>query len=123
MIGLAILAIRTQTPPSLVAETFGPSHIHVPKAPALGLLLLEPQYVEYNKRVDESNAKLVGLVAAARISEKDQQEQTRDHMDYSGLEDRLEKFKQDEVYKNMWEIEEADAVCVASPSFLAPPTD
>lgn len=111
MIGLAILAIRTQTPPSLVPETFGPSHIHVPKAPALGLLLLEPQYNEYNKRVNEANAKLVILKDLGRISDKDQAEQTREHMDYAKLADQLEAFKQESVYKKMWEIEEADAVC------------
>ncbi|KAL8291783.1 hypothetical protein RQP46_002041 [Phenoliferia psychrophenolica] len=110
MIGLAILSIRSSTPPSLIAETFGPSHIHVPKAPALGLLLLEPQYGEYNKRVDESNLKLVSLVANERISESDRVEQTRDHMDYKGLEEKVDAFKKEEVYKNMWEIEEADAV-------------
>lgn len=112
MIGLAILAIRTSTPPSLVAETFGPSRIHVPKAPGLGLLLLEPQYLEYNKRVDESNKKLVVLEKEGRIKEQEVGEQTRDPVEIGALLDKVDAFKKEEIYKKMWEVEEKDAVYV-----------
>ncbi|KAM0751664.1 pseudouridine synthase [Meredithblackwellia eburnea MCA 4105] len=110
MIGLAILAIRTQTPPSLIPETFGPSRIHVPKAPGLGLLLLEPQYVEYNKRVDESNAKLVELNKAGRIKDQDLLEQTRDHITTADVDEKVVAFKMEQVYQNMWEVEKSQAV-------------
>ncbi|GAA5867676.1 hypothetical protein JCM1840_006654 [Sporobolomyces johnsonii] len=110
MIGLAILAIRSSTPASLVPETFGPSRIHIPKAPGLGLLLVEPQYVEYNKRITESNAKLEGLKAAGRLGDKEFEDQKRDLIDVDGLglRERIDEFKREQVYKRMWEVEEKD---------------
>lgn len=112
MIGVAILAIRTSTPPSLIPETFGPSRIHTPKAPALGLLLLEPQYVEYNKRLVESNAKLLALAKEGKLEEKTAEEQVRDavEMGQGELKVKVEEFKKTEIYKKMWEIEEAGNV-------------
>lgn len=110
MIGLAILAIRSQTPPSLVPETFGPSRIHVPKAPALGLLLCEPQYIEYNKRVNEANKKLVDLRAAGRIDEKELVEQTRDHLSVAAVQAEVDAFKKAEIYTKMWQVEQEEAV-------------
>lgn len=108
MIGLAILAVRSSTPASLVPETFGPSRIHIPKAPALGLLLLEPQYLEYNKRVTEANAKLEDLHKAGRLSEKDLADQRREPLDTKGLNltDKIDEFKKEHVYKRMRQVEE-----------------
>lgn len=123
MIGLAILAVRTSTPPSLVAETFGPSRIHVPKAPGLGLLLLEPQYLEYNKRVDESNKKLLVLQGEGRIGEQEVNEQIRDPVEIGALLDKVDAFKKAEIYKKMWEVEEKDAVCVLLRSFCRASAD
>ena len=65
---MAVLAARTKTPASLIPKTFGtylslhpallfsrliiplqgPEQIHVPKAPALGLLLEQPRFKTYN---------------------------------------------------------------------------
>lgn len=112
MIGLFVLAVRSATPPSLVPETFGPSRIHIPKAPGLGLLLLEPQYIEYNKRVGEANAKLDELLSAGRIDDKAHKDQIRDAIDPTqlGLMDKIEEFKREQVYKRMWDVEEKDLV-------------
>lgn len=112
MIGLFVLAVRSATPPSLVPETFGPSRIHIPKAPGLGLLLLEPQYIEYNKRVGEANAKLDELLSAGRIDDKAHKDQIRDAIDAAqlGLTDKIEEFKREQVYKRMWDVEEKDLV-------------
>lgn len=112
MIGLAILAIRTATPPSLIPETFGPSRIHVPKAPALGLLLLEPQYVEYNKRIEESNKKLSEQKEAGTIDERELSDGKRDPLETSAFKERIDAFKQEEIYKKMWALEEKDATYV-----------
>ncbi|GAA6021610.1 hypothetical protein JCM11491_001236 [Sporobolomyces phaffii] len=108
MIGLTILAVRSSTPASLVPETFGPSRIHIPKAPALGLLLLEPQYVEYNRRVSEANSKLEDLHKADRLSAKDLADQRREPLDSKGLglTDRIDEFKREHVYKRMRQVEE-----------------
>jgi tRNA pseudouridine38-40 synthase len=37
-------------------QTFGPTKIHIPKAPALGLLLEQPRFGVYNLKVGESNS-------------------------------------------------------------------
>ncbi|GAA5940105.1 pseudouridine synthase family protein [Sporobolomyces koalae] len=111
MIGLTILAVRSSTPASLVPETFGPSRIHIPKAPALGLLLLEPQYLEYNKRVTEANAKLEDLNKAGRLSDKDLADQRREPLDSQGLglKDKIDEFKTEHVYKRMRQVEEEES--------------
>lgn len=109
MIGLAVLAIRTATPPSLVPETYGPSRIHVPKAPGLGLLLLEPQYVEYNKRVEESNKKLTELKEQNRIADKELADQIRDHVTTLPCSEQVDTFKMEHIYKRMWEVEHEES--------------
>ncbi|KAI9099918.1 pseudouridine synthase [Phlyctochytrium arcticum] len=48
MIGLAILVVRTETPPKVVSATFGDIKIGIPKAPALGLYLEETIFRGYN---------------------------------------------------------------------------
>lgn len=54
MIGLLVLIGRSTAPASLIPETFGPARIHVPKAPGLGLLLEEPIFAGYNRRLLEN---------------------------------------------------------------------
>ncbi|GAA5876671.1 hypothetical protein JCM3774_005909 [Rhodotorula dairenensis] len=112
MIGLVMLAVRSASPPSLVPETFGPSRIHVPKAPGLGLLLISPHYTEYNKRIADANSKLDELLAAGRLDDKAYGEQKRDAIDFVslGLKDRIDEFKREQVYKRMWSVEQDDLV-------------
>lgn len=112
MIGLTILAVRSCTPPSLIPETFGPSRIHIPKAPGLGLLLDEPQFFEYNKRVVESNDKLDLLMEAKRIEDKEWGEQRRDAVEVplGRVRELIDEFKKVEIYKRMWEVEQEEAV-------------
>jgi tRNA pseudouridine38-40 synthase len=110
MIGLTILAVRSSTPASLILETFGPSRIHIPKAPGLGLLLCEPHYAEYNKKVVEANSKLDSLVEAKRLDAAGAEEQKRDIIDIGIFKESIENFKQAEVYTRMWEVEQRDAV-------------
>lgn len=109
MIGLFILALRSSTPASLVPETFGPSRIHVPKAPSLGLLLVAPHYVEYNRRVVEANAKLDQLIQAGRLTPDAAEEQRRAEIDpkkVEGMEAKVDEFKRKQVYERMWQVEE-----------------
>lgn len=47
MMGLAILMMRTKTPVSMVNEMFGTTRFNVPKAPALGLLLVEVSLITF----------------------------------------------------------------------------
>jgi len=111
MIGLFILALRSSTPASLVPETFGPSRIHIPKAPSLGLLLVAPHYIEYNRRVVEANDKLDSLVRAGRLTPDAAEEQRRAEIDpakVDGMTVLVDEFKREQVYKRMWEVEERD---------------
>jgi tRNA pseudouridine38-40 synthase len=48
MVGLAVMAIRTKTPTSIVPETFKDVRINVPKAPGFGLLLERAMYTAYD---------------------------------------------------------------------------
>lgn len=120
MIGLTILAVRTATPPSLIPETFGPSRIHIPKAPALGLLLLEPQYQEYNKRINEANSKFDSLVQNGRLDRIDAEEQKREIVSVGKEATKLaiEEFKTVEIFSRMWEVEQAEGVFTKWLNFL-----
>ena len=42
--------MRSGVHQAVIEKSFGPVKIHTPKAPALGLLLQEPVYNEYNRR-------------------------------------------------------------------------
>lgn len=110
MIGVAILAIRSSTPASLIPETFGPSRIHTPKAPALGLLLLEPQYIEYNKRLVESNIRIATLLKDGKLDAKAAEEQTREPVVADKFMEAVNAFKAEAVYTKMMETEDAGAV-------------
>ncbi|KDE04521.1 hypothetical protein MVLG_05087 [Microbotryum lychnidis-dioicae p1A1 Lamole] len=107
MIGLLILAVRSGAPPSLIASTFTPQRIHIPKAPALGLLLLEPQYLEYNKRILEHNVKINAL---DKLDEAQKTAQRREQIGVVEQTDQVNAFKRDEIYKVMWEVEEKEGV-------------
>lgn len=109
MIGLTILAVRTSTPASLIAETFGPSRIHIPKAPGLGLCLLEPQYIEYNNRLDESNIKIDALVASGAKIDADNNVK-RDAVAIGDKIGVVDDFKMKEIYDKMRALEDKDLV-------------
>lgn len=111
MIGLAVIAVRTATPVSLVPETYGPSRVHVPKAPALGLLLVQPMFVEYNRRVAEANKRLGEQTSNGRISEQEANDQTRDALDMDEeARAKVDAFKKEAVYKRMWETEREEGM-------------
>lgn len=113
MIGLMILAVRSGTPPSLIAETYGPSRIHIPKAPALGLVLIGPQYNEYNRRIDESNKKMAQLRSSGKIEDKELADGTKDPVGVEGaLLDKVNEFKTQRLYKPMREREHSENVYV-----------
>ncbi len=71
--GLALLMVRTQTPPSLLSHVFSTVKMNIPRAPALGLLLDRTVYAAYNERIkglpsrDEGRAPLTFEPFAAEI--------------------------------------------------------
>jgi tRNA pseudouridine38-40 synthase len=111
MIGLLILVVRTRTPPSLIPETFGPSKIHVPKAPALGLMLEQPVFTGYNKKVATTNASIAEKEAAGKTT----QEEQRDEIEDKGVREAVDAFKSEKVHTAMWREEAKDNTCVSRP--------
>jgi tRNA pseudouridine38-40 synthase len=111
MMSLAMLACRTDSPPSLIAETFGPKRIHVPKAPPLGLLLQQPQFKSYNERIKQ---KIGGM------------QEDRDPVDFTVYAELMETFKvkwiyerlrQDELETNIFQKWIRQVDCSSSPAF------
>jgi tRNA pseudouridine38-40 synthase len=151
MVGLLIMMVRTRTPPSLIPECFGPTRLNIPKAPALGLLLEQPIFENYNKKVEESNRKAeekslqnlgrkasketeakrdaakaqpkdenmeeegassVPATPTADASKSQQQDDPadliRDPVSYEHIEEKVEHFKREIVFKTMHGEEEKD---------------
>ncbi|KAI8622269.1 pseudouridine synthase, partial [Chytriomyces sp. MP71] len=56
MVSFAVMAVRTGTPATVVAATYGEEKLNVPKAPALGLLLRKPLFEAYNRQQQKLHA-------------------------------------------------------------------
>lgn len=100
--------------------------MNIPKAPALGLLLEQPQFESYNRKIAQQNAQIekkkkasASAPAADETPSKTSVEPTaddaeddsnaiRDPVEYTTFEQQVEDFKRDVVYKNMHEEEERD---------------
>lgn len=111
MIGLLVLIGRSAAPPSLVPETFGPARIHVPKAPGLGLLLEEPIFAGYNRRLMD-HMKRQG--EDAESSNKGDGGVLKEPVKFENYFDEMEKFKQAWIYDRIHQEEEEkhEYVCV-----------
>ena len=105
--------------------------LNVPKAPALGLLLEQPQFESYNRKIRTQNqqvekrikkdqdAKSASSAATDQTPSKSSTQQPaddaedevnaiRDPVEYTSLEEEVERFKREIVFKNMHEEEERD---------------
>ena len=100
---------RTNAPSSLIPETFGPARVHVPKAPGLGLLLENPVFETYNKRIIQSNRALENKKKRLEPGEQDKQNlegQVRDSVEYTAFRDDMQAFKQKFIYDRIFKTEE-----------------
>jgi tRNA pseudouridine38-40 synthase len=59
MIALAIMVIHTNTPVSVIGNSFGYAKIEFPEAPGLGLILDEPHYTQFNDQAIRANSGLI----------------------------------------------------------------
>ncbi|KAJ3107811.1 tRNA pseudouridine synthase 1 [Phlyctochytrium planicorne] len=59
MLAMMVLVVRTNTPRSVVANSFGFAQIDLPEAPAIGLICDEPFYLEYNANQSLTEAERV----------------------------------------------------------------
>lgn len=113
MIGLLVLVGRTNTPTSLIAQTYGPARIHVPKAPGLGLLLVEPFFGGYNTKVQHNNERIDRTIEARTSAGKplppDASSGKREPVDYAMFEQEMDEFKKERIYKQIYRTEEETA--------------
>ncbi|KAL2150540.1 hypothetical protein VTH82DRAFT_7103 [Thermothelomyces myriococcoides] len=87
MVAMAVMVVRCGAPPSLITESYGPRRISIPKAPGLGLMLERPMFTEYNKK-----AVTLG----------------KEPIDFSKWEDKIAAFKDEHIYRRMFELEEKE---------------
>ncbi|CCO32331.1 tRNA pseudouridine synthase A [Rhizoctonia solani AG-1 IB] len=93
MTTLLIFASRTGTPAaSLIPQTFNPSKLLIPKAPALGLLLQEPRFGTYNKHVLEENELATG---------RGQTDRVRELIEWEPLKEKIDAFKHAYIYNRI----------------------
>lgn len=88
MVGLVSLMVRCGTPWDRVAESYGRVKMAIPKAPGLGLLLERPVFENYNRR------------AVSQLQ--------RPAIDFENYADKMEAFKQKEIYQRIFAVEERD---------------
>lgn len=103
MIGLLVLAGRTNAPASLIPETFGPARIHVPKAPGLGLLLEEPIFGGYNRRLVENMQRQKEEPLSGNKGEGGV---LKEPVVFERYSDKMEAFKQRYIYDRIYQEEE-----------------
>ncbi|KAF7722060.1 tRNA pseudouridine synthase 1 [Apophysomyces ossiformis] len=85
MISMAMLAVRSNTPLSIISKTFGSTKINIPKAPALGLLLEQPVFDSYNQHVTEKGQ--------------------RQPITFEKYQHEIDKFKMNWIYTKIFEDE------------------
>ncbi|KAK7756186.1 tRNA pseudouridine synthase 1 [Diatrype stigma] len=90
MVGMAALVTRCGAldPAAFVPRTYGPARVSIPKAPGLGLLLERPVFDSYSRRAVDS----LGL----------------DALDYARYEDQIRAFKDEHIYRRIFELEERE---------------
>ncbi|KAG0139914.1 hypothetical protein CROQUDRAFT_136957 [Cronartium quercuum f. sp. fusiforme G11] len=97
MMGLIILLCRTRTPSTLIPELYGPIKVRIPKAPGLGLILQNPHFDGYNKRIIEFNQ--------THQNKPIHEDLIREIINPNKFLKLIEKFKKEILYKKMWEEE------------------
>ena len=65
MVSLALLLTRSNANPTLLKNVYtSEARLHIPKAPALGLLLEEPLFDSYNRKLSAANAAFEEQIAS-----------------------------------------------------------
>ncbi|WFD29584.1 tRNA pseudouridine(38-40) synthase [Malassezia sp. CBS 17886] len=114
MVGMLVLVGRTNVPAAFVQQTYGPARIHVPKAPGLGLLLVEPHFGGYNGKVANNNERIDRLLAERASGTSgggpvDPAAERRELVDYEAYKERMDAFKQCFIYEQIYRTEDASA--------------
>lgn len=85
MVAMVALTIRCGTGLERMRESYGPARLSIPKAPGLGLLLERPMFGSYN--------------------EKTAKEFSKEPLDFSQFEEKINEFKQKEIYERIFKVE------------------
>ncbi|KAH7063750.1 pseudouridine synthase [Paraphoma chrysanthemicola] len=85
MVGMAALTVRCGTDPKVMEQSFGNVIVRIPKAPGLGLLLERPVFDSYN--------------------EKQAKQHGRETLDFNKFNDKIEEFKEREIYQRIFREE------------------
>ena len=138
MVSLALLITRSNANPTLLKNAYtSETRLHIPKAPALGLLLEEPLFDSYNRRLSAANAAFEEQVASiigkagtkqtgtsspsasavdppldAKSTEKLNMARSavRSLLSFAPFETQIEEFKQEYIYADMRGKEEKEGV-------------
>lgn len=97
MIAMATLVVRTGCPLDRINEAFNAEKVNIPKAPALGLLLEQPVYDGYNKRLQDFGYK---------------------EIDFQNYADQMEAFKKKHIYDKIYAEEVKENVFNAFFNFI-----
>lgn len=91
MVAMAVLLVRSGAPPAnRIRTSYGPKRISIPKAPGLGLLLERPVFDNYSKRAVQTL--------------------DRPPLNFDKFEAEIQAFKDEHIYKRMWDVEERSNV-------------
>jgi tRNA pseudouridine38-40 synthase len=88
MVSMVTLCVRCATPLERIKESYGEARIAIPKAPGLGLLLERPVFDAYSRKAKASYG--------------------RDALDFRLYEDKIQEFKQKEIYNRIFDVEERE---------------
>ncbi|EPS38213.1 hypothetical protein H072_7964 [Dactylellina haptotyla CBS 200.50] len=81
MVGMVMLTVRYGCPLERINEAYGRVVVPIPKAPALGLLLDHPVFETYNKKADLNG---------------------RGHLEFETHKEKIQEFKQKNIYDKLF---------------------
>ncbi|KAM7185876.1 tRNA pseudouridine synthase [Rhypophila sp. PSN 637] len=87
MVAMAVMIVRSGTPNEIISQSYESRRISIPKAPGLGLLLERPVFEMYNKKAAGADRELI---------------------DFDKYDEEIQKFKDDHIYKRMFDLEEKE---------------
>ncbi|KAK4448929.1 tRNA pseudouridine synthase 1 [Podospora aff. communis PSN243] len=87
MIAMAVMVVRSGAPLELITQSYEHRRISIPKAPGLGLMLERPVFAEASKKAVSCG---------------------RDPIDFAQYEDKIRAFKDEHIYKRMFEVEDKE---------------
>lgn len=94
---------------SLSPETFGPARLNIPKAPALGLLLEQPFFDSYNRKIGDVNRRNASSAKRKQgDTATDASSEGIEEVTIIGAEERIADFKLNTVFAAMYEEEAKD---------------